>query len=324
MKKIVILLSLLIVVIAACFIPVTMQKTIAIKSPLLNVYQQLSNPLNWEKWRPDIKKVLIADSNKISIQKDTTTSFRIKYADQELNVISNENLFIINDARDNKTVNYSYTIMPDQLQMTVLDRHQKKTLVTANKKVSLLNYLIGTLRPVSFSDTHIDDFKKYMETDSLLYGCKIIRTGVPENNLIVIDNAVLAKDKFIEAAKLLSKLQQYLKTHTDVKQMHPLIAQFVPKGLDSAQIKVGIFINKKVESENDIKYNRMPKGGTFYIAGFEGKFNERQRVYRGLQQYFTDHLYQTALLPFETYLDNKLPASDTNRVNIQVIFPSYY
>jgi len=324
MKKKVILLSLLLIVIAACFIPVTIQKTIAIKSPLLNVYQQLSDPLNWEKWRPDIKRVFIADSNKISIQKDSATSFRIKYAGEELNVISNENLFIIEDCRDNKTVNYGYTIMPDQLQMTVLDRHPKKTLVTANKKVSLINYLIGKLRPVSFSDTHIDDFKKYMETDSLLYGCKITRTGVPENNLIVIDNAVLAKNKFSEAAKLLSKLQQYLKTHNDVKQMRPLIAQFVPKGLDSAQIKVGIFINKKVESENEIKYNRMPKGGTFYVAEFKGKFNERQRVYKGLHQYFTNHLYQTALLPFETYLDNKLPASDTDQVNIDVIFPSYF
>ncbi|MDB5142865.1 MAG: hypothetical protein JWQ66_1578 [Mucilaginibacter sp.] len=324
MKKIVILLSLLIVVIAACFIQVDIQKTVAIKAPLLNVYQQLSDPLNWEKWRPDIKRIFFADSNKVSIQKDGIISFRIKYADQGLNVITNENLFTIIDSVDNKRINYSYTVVPDQLQTTVLDKHLKKTLVTANKKVTLINYLIGILRPVSFSDTHIDDFKKYMETDSLLYGCKIIRTGVPENNLIVIDNTVLAKNEFSEAAKLLAKLQQYLKTHTDVKQMRPLIAQFVSKGLDSAQIKVGIFINKKVESENDIKYNRMPKGGTFYIAGFEGKFNARQRVYKGLRQYFTDHLYQTALIPFETYLDNKLPASDTDRINIQIIFPSYF
>ncbi len=324
MKKIVILLSLLIVVIAACFIPVTIQKTVAIKAPLLKVYQQLSDPLNWEKWRPDIKRIFIADSNKVSIQKDSTISFRIKYSGQDLRVITNENLFTVIDSAENKKINYSYTVLPDQLQTTVLDKHQKKTLVTANKKISLISYLMETFRPVSFSDTHIDDFKNYMETDSLLYGCKIIRTGVPENNLIVIDNIVLAKNEFNEAAKLLSKLQQYLKTHTNVKQMRPLIAQFVPKGIDSAQIKVGIFINKKVESENDIKYNRMPKGGTFYIAGFEGKFNERERVYKGLRLYFTDHLYQTALIPFETYLDNKLPASDTDRVNIQVIFPSYF
>lgn len=324
MKKIVILLSLLIVVIAACFIPVDIQKTVAIKAPLLNVYRQLSDPLNWEKWRPDIKRIVIADSNKVSIQKAGISSFRIKYAGQNLNVVTSENLFNVIDSAENKKVNYSYTVMPDQLQTTVLDKRPKKTLVTANKKISLIKYLAGIIRPVSFSDTHIDDFKKYMETDSLLYGCKIIRIRIPESNLIVINKAVLAKDKFSEAAKMLEKLQQYLKNHKDVKQMRPLIAQFLPKGPDSTQIKVGIFINKKVEPENDIIYNRMPEGGTFYFAGLKDKFNERQRIYKGLQQYFTDHLYQSALLPFETYLDNKLPASDTDRVNIQVIFPSYF
>jgi hypothetical protein len=324
MKKIAVLLSLLLIVIAVCFIPVDVQKTITIKAPLLNVYQQLSDPLNWKKWRPDIKRIFIADSNKVAIQKGGTASFRIKYAGQGLSVITNENLFTVIDSAENKKVNYSYTVMPDQLQTTVLEKRSKKTLVTANKKISLLNYLMGMLRPVSFSDTHIDDFKKYMETDSLLYGYKITRIRIPESNLIVINKMVLGKDKFSEAAKLLEKLQQYLKKHQDVKQTQPLIAQFLPKGPDSTQIKVGIFINKKVASENDITYNRMPEGGTFYFAGFKDKFNERQKLYRGLQQYFTDHLYQSALIPFETYLDNKLPASDTDRVNIRVIFPSYF
>src|ERR1700743_552403 len=129
MKKIVILLSLLIVVIAACFIPVDIQKTVAIKAPLLNVYRQLSDPLNWEKWRPDIKRIVIADSNKVSIQKAGISSFRIKYAGQNLNVVTSENLFNVIDSAENKKVNYSYTVMPDQLQTTVLDKRPKKTLV---------------------------------------------------------------------------------------------------------------------------------------------------------------------------------------------------
>src|ERR1700744_898747 len=109
MKKIVILLSLLIIVIAACFIPVTIQKTVAIKAPLLNVYRQLSDPLNWEKWRPDIKRIFISDSNKVSVQRNGISSFQIKYAGQGLKVITNENLFTVIDSADNKKVNYSYT-----------------------------------------------------------------------------------------------------------------------------------------------------------------------------------------------------------------------
>src|ERR1700744_903994 len=151
MKKKVILLLLLLIVIAACFIPVDVQKTVTIKAPLLNVYQQLSDPLNWEKWRPDIKTIFTADSNKVYIQKASISSLRIKYPGQDLNVITNENLFSVTDSAENKKINYSYTVLPDQLQTTVLEKRPKKTLVTANKKISLLNYLMGTFRPVSFS-----------------------------------------------------------------------------------------------------------------------------------------------------------------------------
>lgn len=313
MKKKVILLSLILVVFAAFFIQIPQQKTITIKGSFFNVYRVLVNPAKWEQWRPDLRKAFAADSNKFSIKKDTG-SFIIKDANLELNVKSGDS-FIINEHSDNGSISYSYVVMPD--------KNLNKTLITAYKKISAISYLIGKLRPASFSDTHITDLKNFMETDSLLYGCRILKTKVPESNLIVIDRLVLAKDKFSEAAKMLSTLQQYLKTH-NVKQMQPLIAQFLTKGKDSAQLKVGIFIDKKVNSENEITYNRMPKNGTFYVAGFEGKFNERQKVYLGLQQYFTNHLYQSALLPFETYLDNKLPTSDTDRVNVQVVFPSYF
>src|ERR1700754_4618610 len=110
MKKKVILLSLLFIVIAACFIPVTQQKTISTNTPLLMVYRQLSDPQNWIKWRPDLRKISAADPNKISVQKDTA-SFRIRYAGKELGVSMNENLFIVNDTPGNKATSYSYTIL---------------------------------------------------------------------------------------------------------------------------------------------------------------------------------------------------------------------
>ena len=68
----------------------------------------------------------------------------------------------------------------------------------------------------------------------------------------------------------------------------------------------------------------MPKGGPLYAAKYTGSFNQRKKVYASLHQYFTDHSYQTAILPFESYLDDKLPTSDTDKVNIQLNFSSYF
>jgi effector-binding domain-containing protein len=317
MKKKIIVLSLSVLVFAACFIPVTQQKTVSIKAPFLSVFSQLSQPLNWEKWRPDISNISSNDSTKIMIRKEGATFFQLKYENHELNVRSKGYTFFIDDRWGNKSTNYNYIVMP------IADKFLNKTSITVNKKTYLFNYLFGKISTNSFSDTHIDDIKKFMETDSLLYGCNIFKTRVPESYLIEIKKDVLSKNKFSEAAKMLATLQQYVKTH-DVKQTQPLIAQFLPIEKGATRINIGFFIDKEVKTENDVIFTRMPKGGPLYSAKFTGKFNNRQKAYIALHQYFANHLYQSSILPFETYLDNRLPVSDTDRVNIQVNFATYF
>jgi len=157
----------------------------------------------------------------------------------------------------------------------------------------------------------------------LFYGCTIFKTRVPDSNLIVMRKEVLKKDKFTAAAKMLAELQQYIKTN-NLRQMQPLIAQFLRKGNDSTLVNVGYFINKKVNPGMGMEFERMPKGGPLYAVRFKGRFSKRQKVYSGVQQFFNDHRFQSAILPFETYLDNKLPATDTDKVNIQVNFSAYF
>jgi effector-binding domain-containing protein len=162
-----------------------------------------------------------------------------------------------------------------------------------------------------------------MATDSLRYGCHIVKIKVPEANLIEIKKRVPAQDKFTAAAGMLNSLNIFIKKN-NVTQMQPLIAQFLPRGKDSVQVNVGFFIDKVVKPENGISFVTMPKGAPLYTAKFNGKFNRREKVYEGMHQYFEDHSYKSVILPFETYLDNKLPVSDTDSVNIRVNFSSYF
>ncbi|MBS1521493.1 MAG: hypothetical protein JST50_10880 [Bacteroidetes bacterium] len=313
MKKKIIVLTLLILVIAACFIPVNQQKSVSIKSPFLNIYRELVLPANWGKWRSDVRQDFAADSSKINIKKDTA-SFTIQYKNKVLNVGFNENVFNVKDRWSNNS-NYGYAIIPE--------KDLKKTSVTVVQKTILINYLLSQFKSDPFADTHIDDLKKFMETDSLLYGCNIFKTRVPDSYMIEIKKEVLAKDKFSEAATMLQTMEQYVKTH-DVKKVKPLIAQFLPKGKDSTHINIGFYIDKEVKDEGDIHFARMPKGGPLYAAKFNGEFNKRSKTYMAIRQYFIDHLYQQAILPFESYLDDKLPTSDTSKVNIQVNFSTYF
>ena len=270
-------------------------------------------PANWGKWRSDILQDFAADSSKINIKKDTA-SFNIQYKNKNLNVGFNENVFNVKD-RWNGNSNYGYAIIPD--------KDLKKTSVIVVQKTILINYLLSKFKSDPFADTHVDDLKKFMETDSLLYGCNIFKDRVPDSYLIEIRKEVISKDKFAEASKMLTTLRQYVKTH-NVRKVQPLIAQFLPKGKDSTQINVGFYIDKEVKDENDVHFARMPKGGPLYSVRYNGQFNKRSKIYMALRQYFIDHLYQQAILPFESYLDDKLPAADTSKVNIRVNFCTYF
>jgi effector-binding domain-containing protein len=314
MKKIIVLISAVLILLALFFIPVTQQSTISIKSPFLTVYNELFNPENWKTWRPDLSKVNSADSNKIVIKK-TVNLFTITSPVNKIVVKSEAAMFDVKEDNDAKSANYSYLVIPDTVPI--------RTLITVSKNINLLSYLFTQFNPTSFSDTHINDFKHFMETDSLYYGYRIFKTKIPGDNLIVTTHLILAKDKFSEAGKMLATLRQYAKQN-NLKQLQPLIAQFLIKGNDSAQVKIGLFIDKEVKSDKDIQFTRMPKGGPLYAAKYHGPFIGRQKVYNGIHQFFIDHSHQSAVLPFETYLDDKLPTNDTSKINIQVNFTTYF
>ena len=315
MSKKILLLVLLAAFIAACFIPVTVQKATTIKSSFLNTYSFLANPVKWKQWRPDLRKALLTDSEKIIIQKDSA-EFTIKYNHLALTVIPKGNSFDVNENQGGKITNYNFVIVP------VPDKLLNKTFVSIREKTTALNYLIRTIAPPSFLEDHLNDLKTYLENDSLHYGFNIFQTGVPESFLIVAQKEVSEKDKFAEASKLLTTLKQFTKTNS-IKPTQPVIAQFNQNMTDSVHVKVGFFINKEVKPGNGVEFNRMPKGGPLFAVKFKGEFSKRGKAYDALKQYFADHSHQMVILPFETYLDNKLPGSDTDMVNIQVNFGTF-
>ena len=317
MIKKVLLIIIVLAFFAACFFPVTLQKTTIVKSSFLNTYSFVANPSKWVQWRPDLRKALMTDSGKIIIQRDSS-KFSIKYNGFKLKVDPKGNSFDINEDQNGRTRNYSFVMVP------VPDKFFNKTIVSIDEKTTAINYLIDKFAPSSFLQEHLNSLKNYLETDSLYYGFNIFETAVPESYLIVMQKEVADRDKFPEAAKILATLQQYIITN-NIKPVQPVIAQFNQNIKDSVEVKVGFFINKEVKPGNGIQFNRMPKGGPLYAVKYKGEFSKRGKAFDALKQYFADHSHQMVILPFETYLDNKLPVSDSDTVSIQVnlgTFPS--
>ena len=315
MNKKILLPVILLFLIGACFIPVTLQKSTIIKSPFLNTYSLLAKPSKWEEWCPELRKAMKADSDKI-IMRDNYSAFTIKYNRFNLEVKPKGNSFNINELINGKSTNYSYVLAP------VPDKFLNKTIVFIVEKTNAINYLKEKFVQPDFLDEHLNYLKNYLETDSLLYGFNIFKTGVPDSTLIVVRRKVLSANKFTEAAKMLASLKDYVKTN-NIRQTQPLIAQFLQIAKDSMQVNVGFFINREVKPVKGIEFDRMPKGGPFYAARFRGRFYQRGKIYQAMRQYFNNHSLQAPLLPIETYLDNKLPVNDSDLIYMQLNFPTF-
>lgn len=313
MTKKAVLLLLLLIVLAVCFIPVTRQKTFLVKASFFNVYQQLAKPRNWGQWRSDLRSLWLSDSAKIS-NTMRPDGFKINAGDLNLNVQIQGYVFAIAAHDKNDKHNYAYTVLPGKFS--------NATLITVTKTIGLFNYMLTRYNNSLFSDTHVNDLKNFMENDDLYYGYKIIKKRVTDTNIIVLRKLVLSKDKFAEAAKSLTALKQYFSVR-HLTQTQPLIAQFFDKHNDSTQVNIGLPVDKKVPAKNPVTFMEMPSTGYFYTVRFRGKFKDRLKAYAAVHRYFNDRLMPIPILPLETYLDNKLPISDSDTVNIQINFPTF-
>jgi len=311
MKKKVILLVLLLIVLAALFIPVSQQRSETIKASFFNTYQQLGAAGNWQKWRSDLRKTWLTDSSKISIRKDQN-DFTLAYNDLTIQVKPvNGYSFSVTEQTEYGSLDYGFTLIPA--------KNPDEAMLSVTQRTSLIHYLFGG---EDLSATHAADLKRFMESPDLYYGFHIIKMHVTDTALVVTGKTVPGKDKFTEAAKLLDELRQYI-AKNGLRQTQPLIAQFLPGRRDSIRLKIGIPVNKKAHSEAPFSYMTMPSSGYFYTTVFRGKFSDRQKAYAAIYHYFKDRTMQVPILPFDTYLDNKLPASDTDRVNIRVNFSTF-
>ncbi len=314
MKKKVIFLTIILLVFATCFIPFTQHKTVTVKAFFFNTYQQLFKAENWKQWRTDFRRAYLADSTKVSVRQQAN-SFQLGYDDQTLEVnIVNGYTFDIAEKTMYQSSRYSYTILPD--------KDQNKISVIVSQRTNLVRYLFNRISgKKAFSDTHIDDLKNFMEDADLYYGVKITKESVTDTSVLVLRRMVSAKDKFTEAEKSLVKLNQFASAN-DLKQTLPLIAQFLPGNKDSIMVNVGLPINKKVPANKPIDFMEMPKAHV-YIVKYHGRFNERSKAYASAKRFFADRNIPMLILPFETYLDNKLPKNDLDTVNIQINFATY-
>ena len=313
MKKFVLLISLMLIVGLSFLIPVEQQKTVLINSSFFNVYQQLINGNNWINWRKDFKRH--NNSSASIVVKKRSNGYELLLGSIIVDVTPvNGYSFEVKEDSANKSENYSYTIFPDKLPNV--------TTFTITRKRSIWHAAIDGINGGLLAETHANDLKKYMESTALYYGYEIVRSKVIDTEIVVLRQSCPAKSKFTVAAKELATLYSYISSK-GLKQTQPYIAQFISKNNDSVQVNIGLPVDKKTAAVQPLALMQMPAAGTLYIVYYQGKFNERSNAYDAVEKYFRDKQLTKLMPPFETYINNKIPKSDTSKVDIQINFPSF-
>ena len=310
MKKKILILLLFIAVIVACLIPFSKPVAVKINASYFNCYQQLFTLQNWKNWQPGISSSFKKDSSLYQVN-DVSQGFKLVTPGEYFLVkkFGTDNL-LVKRVWENNDFNYALTIIPNTLGLT--------TTIIVTIKTNALGYLIPALENRELNKTSIFDFKHYMEDVKRYYGFNL-KTGFATEKKFMVKSKIIATGQmYTEAAESQKQLNNYILLK-HLKQVAPMITQYIPKSGDSLQMLVGIPVNQPIPAGNGFLYMYMPPTRVL-IADFKGKYRDRKKVYTAMAKYVQDKFITTKNAPFEVFT-NKLPATADDVVEFRLTYP---
>lgn len=289
------------------FIPVTKSDSFKINAPFDNVYRELISPKNWLSWQQELKQV---NQNQVKIDSDRA-GFRITGPTITVDVqqmgLGN---FAITQTQGDKAHSFNYALIPDS--------KTNKSLVTVNDKTNLFGCLAGLIIK-SHDSPPLAGLKTFMEDTRQYYGF-IIRKELTEKKLIAVErNTFLSAQLFRQAGEMLIRLNDFIKKNK-LEITSPLQMQYVAVTKDSTQVMMGFPVNKVLSASHGVQFMTMPQS-RILVGYFNDSYKNKEKLYNAMRQYMRDNFIHPMIQPFERFDNNKLPASDSSVVNMQLIVP---
>ena len=313
MKKGVVVILIIIIVSIVCFFPVTQNSTINISATFDNTILQIVHPDNWKNWYPEIKKAYKINPADYSLKKNDTQKIDTISIPGEKFIIHAISPMSYNVTETGKHLenNYAFTVFPG-------DSKNDMKIYLVNK-TPLIFSLFNKTRP---GESALTAFKTYMETPEEFYGFDIKMSQIRDPIIASKVTKILNKEVFVKIANARDELMNYL-TKNNLQKTGHISVSYIPLLHDSMQITVGVPVNKIAAASNGIECLSLPAGGRVLVANYEGKFSGRKKAYQAMTKYLTDHTLSIPAESFERYLNDSLPSSDSDLIQIEVNYPVY-
>jgi len=307
MKRWIIVL-LLLAAFASGFIPVTKSERFKIDASFYNVYRQFASPKSWLKWQRDITGTTNANEVKIDSNKAgfLITTPSLMFGLQNIGLGN----FIVSKTQNHGTYNFNCTLTPENTT--------NKTLALVIRKTNVFGWIAGFVTK-THSQSPIAGLKTYMEDAGQYYGFTIKKELTPEKLIAVKKGAFLNNVVLSNGETMLNQLNSFI-SKNNLEVVAHLQFQYVAVKKDSTQILLGFPVNKKIPTANEVSYMTMPKG-RILVGYFNGPYKNREKLYYAMRQYMNDNYIRPLIQPFERFDNNKLPVSDSEPVNMQLVIP---
>lgn len=314
-KKAIIYLLAAVILTGICFIPFNHRQTVHIQASFLNTFQQTSKPDNWKKWQPELMAAMKQKQNPNAIKIiNTTSGFSISAGNTQLNVHKIDGLsYAVDKLIAGKSSSYTFLPIPDT--------HNDSSLVIVSQKINLIHFLFDTFKSTP-AGADMLQLKSYMEDAYRYYGFDIRRGTVIDSNVVVEKRVVAARNKQAAVAQVQQELHAFILQH-HLRMVQPIIADIRQSGNDSVRLMIGLPVNERITSVGNIQFMHLPRRGHMLSGIYIGLYSGREKLYSAMRSYMTDYNLASPEDPYEKYLDNKIPASDTSYVHLQVNFPIY-
>lgn len=293
-------------------IPKSISKQANINANFDNTYRILSNLAGWEKWNPAVER-LYEDASLTVTPSGNKKNITFSHKNDSISIKEiNPLAFNVAGNIQAEIFSYNFSLIPSQSTYAIT--------IELHENTRLLYTFFPFLRKPSEGEKALTALKKYLENSLNIYGYTINAEKVTKDTVFaVIEASEAKKDVFKTMQQRFAVLSKYVHEN-GLKQNGFFSISYIPRN-DSVFLITGVKVNKFAAPSLPVHCVNVPKNAKMLTAVFNGKFADRNKIFTAFEKYRRDHFLETVGSPIESYIDNKLPVSDSSTVQFKLYYP---
>ena len=186
------------------------------------------------------------------------------------------------------------------------------TRIAQNRKATRLKKDMGFI---------IRQLASFLSDGQNIYGIKVYHTTVTDTLLVTTKSIFNHEPNVADIYRLIDLLQEYI-AQTGATATNPPMLNM--QWIDSTRVEVmvAIPVNKVLDNAGPIAFKRMVPGNILYTE-VQGGPATIKRTFRELENYLSDHRYESPAIPFESLVTNRLQQPDTTKWVTRIYYPVF-